>query len=289
MKNNIFVNTIPHSGTHLVTSILDQLDYRHTRLFIKFYSKKPYYRRWQKASINWRTSTEIGNYLRFYSNREVFVSVSSPRIAKAGVVDNLLSKVKGGEYVIGHMPYSKEGEYIVGKSINKTITIIRDPRDMILSMLSHISTRPTHMAHSYLFKVLSTDSERIEAIVCGYDNQYGHLTGALNMYNSMLKWKGQSHNITLKFEDLVGEKGGGQKELQFNEINRIVKHLDLDNTVDDNDIVNIGLNAFGKTSTFRNGLIGKWKDAFNSKDKEMVKKSLGSLLIGLNYESNNEW
>ena len=94
LKRNIFVNTIPHSGTHLVTAILDQLNYKHTQLSNKFYSKKPYYRRKQKAGINWRTSTEIGNYLRFFSNHEILVSVASPRAAKASVVANLLSKVQ---------------------------------------------------------------------------------------------------------------------------------------------------------------------------------------------------
>ena len=288
-KRNIFVNTIPHSGTHLVTAILDQLNYKHTQLSNKFYSKKPYYRRKQKAGINWRTSTEIGNYLRFFSNHEILVSVASPRAAKASVVANLLSKVQNDEYIIGHMPYSKEGGYVVGKFINKTITIIRDPRDMALSMLSHISERPTHMSHNYLFNVLSTDSERLEAIVCGYDNQHGNLTGVLNMYNSMLRWRGQDHNITLKFEDLVGEKGGGKSEMQFDEINRIVKHLDLVKTINDKDIVSIGLNSFGKTSTFRKGVIGKWKSAFNSKDKDIVKKTLGRLLVSLGYESDSKW
>ena len=289
LKRNIFVNTIPHSGTHLVTTILDQLNYKHTQLTNKFYSKKPYYRRRQKAGINWRTSTELGNYVRFFSNHEVLVSVASPRAAKAGVVANLLSKVQNDEYIIGHMPYSEEGGYVVGKFISKTITIIRDPRDMVLSMLSHIGERPAHMSHNYLFNVLSTDSKRLEAIVCGYNNQHGNLTGILNMYNSMLKWKDLDHNITLKFEDLVGEKGGGQNKVQFDTINRMIKHLDLVNAVDDNDIVSIGLNSFGKTSTFRKGVIGKWNSAFNSKDKDMVKKSLGGLLVRLGYELDNKW
>ena len=288
-EENVFVNTIPHSGTHLVAAILDQLNYRHTQIFNKFYSKKPYYRRRQKAGINWRTSTEIGNYLRFFSNHEILVSVASPRVAKAGVVANLLSKVQNHEYIIGHMPYSKEGDRIVCQFIDKTITIIRDPRDMAISMLSHIGERPTHMAHHYLFNVLSTNSERLEAVVLGYNNQYGSLTGVLNMYNSMLKWGDRDHNLTLKFEDLVGEKGGGKNNAQFDAINRMVKHLGLMDMVDDRSIVSIGVDSFGKTSTFRKGMIGKWNNVFNSADKSMVRESLGGLLVRLDYESDNEW
>jgi sulfotransferase 6B1 len=289
MNRNIFVNTIPHSGTHLVTALLDQLDYKHTQLFNRFYSKRPFYRRWQKAGINWRTSTEIGNYFRYFSDNEIPVSVASPRMAKTGVVINLLSKVKGGEYIIGHVPYSKEGSKVIEQYIAKTITIIRDPRDMALSMLNHISARPAHMAHNYLFGVLLTDSERLEAVVNGYKNQYGSLAGLSNMYRSMLLWKKECNNITLKFEDLVGAKGGGRNDVQFNAIKTIIEHIELPNEITDENIVNIGLESFGKSSTFRKGKIGRWRSAFNVEDKKVCKQSINDLLIELNYESSNEW
>ena len=157
MSNNIFVNTIPHSGTHLVTAILDQMGYKHTQLFNRFYSKKPFFRRWQRAGINWRTSTDLWNYIHFFANVEVPVSVASPRMAKSSVVGNLFSKVSGKEYIIGHMPYSDGGKCLVEKYISKTITIVRDPRDMALSMLSHIRERPLHMAYSYLFNQIQID------------------------------------------------------------------------------------------------------------------------------------
>ena len=51
-------------------------------------------------------------------------------MAKSGVVTNLLSSARDCEYIIDHMPYSAKGNELVHKYILKTITIIRDLRDM---------------------------------------------------------------------------------------------------------------------------------------------------------------
>lgn len=289
MKNNIFVNTIPHSGTHLVTAVLDQMGYSHTQLFNRFYTKRPFFRRWQRAGINWRTSTDLGNYVPYLSKDEVPVSVANPRMAKTGVVGSLLGRIKPGQYIIGHMPYSDAGNKLVQKHISKNITIIRDPRDMALSMLSHIRERPLHMAHSYLYSNLQTDSERLFAVVHGYNNEFGRLVGLESMYRSMLPWGDEQDNITLKFEDLVGEKGGGQDDRQHSVIKKILNHIEPTNQVTDKHIAFMGSESFGKTTTFRKGQIGRWVSVLDEKDKGLFKESINDLLIELHYESNSDW
>ena len=289
MKNNIFVNTIPHSGTHLVTALLDQMGYTHTQLFNRLYTKKPFFRRWQRAGINWRTSTALGNYARYFSKDEVPVSVASPRMAKSGVVANLLSAAQDGEYIIGHMPYSEEGNKLIQKYISKTITIIRDPRDMALSMLSHTRERPSHMAYMYLYSQLKTDNERLTAVVNGYDNKFGRLVGLEAMYRSMLSWGNQSGNILLKFEDLVGEQGGGDNAVQYDVVTRVLNHLELAGQMSDEKILSMGSESFGKTTTFRKGQIGKWTDLLDERDKALFKDAVNNLLVELNYEVDSDW
>lgn len=289
MNKNIFVNTIPHSGTHLITSILDKLHFRHAKILARLYIKKPFLRRNIKAGINWRTSTEIGNYFRFLSNREVLVSVSSPRLAKSGVVIDTLSKMKDYEYLIGHMPFSEEGDKIVRNHVSKTITIVRDPRDMALSMLRHIAERPRHLNHFYLFNKLQTNSERFCALIYGFDNKFSRHVGLVQMYDSMLHWKKCDHNLTVKFEDIVGVKGGGKEDKQLNTLKKIVNHIELPNSFSDYEITNIGINAFGKTTTFRNGQIGKWRDTLSSIEKDVCKQQIQSHLVNLGYEKDNNW
>lgn len=289
MKNNIFVNTIPHSGTHLVTAFLDQMGYSHAELYNRFYTKKPYYRRWQRAGINWRTSTDLGNHIRFFSKTEIPVSVASPRMAKSGMVASLLSKIDQDKYIIGHMPFSEAGNTLVKEYIAKTITIIRDPRDMALSMLNHIRERTSHMAHAYLFSHLQNEGQRLIALVNGYDNSYGRLVGLERMYRSMLPWKNTDQNMILRFEDLVGEKGGGQNSLQFDAVQKIINHIETTTQYTNEKILSMGSASFGKTTTFRKGQIGRWAEILNEKDKDLFKNTINDLLIELNYESNLDW
>ena len=229
-----------------------------------------FFRRWQRAGINWRTSTDLWNYIHFFANVEVPVSVASPRMAKSSVVGNLFSKVSGKEYIIGHMPYSDGGKCLVEKYISKTITIVRDPRDMALSMLSHIRERPLHMAYSYLFNQIQDDQKRLEAIVKGYENEFGYLVGLNEMYSSMLLWGYQQNNLILRFEDLVGKKGGGTDDLQFKSVKAIAQHIGILDQFSNEKISSIGSQSFGKTTTFRKGQIGRWVDLLNKNEKYEV-------------------
>ncbi len=289
MKNNIFVNTIPHSGTHLVTTILDSLNYKHSLVRNKFYTVKPYFRRSQKAGINWRSAKELGNYFSMFEKKTVLVSVASPKFVKASIIASLFSKTSNGQYVIGHMPFSPDGKIIIKEHIKKTITIIRDPRDMAISMINHSRTRPQHHAHNYLFDELVSESQRLRAVLLGYDNNFGSLIGIQQMYTSMLKWKEEIKNITLNFEDLVGKRGGGSLEKQISSIKELIHYLDLSAEVDDEKVHDIAKNSFGVSGTFRKGKIGAWKNIYSQSDIELYKSEIGDLLIDLGYESNKEW
>jgi len=287
--NNIFVNTIPHSGTHLVTKIIESLGYEHAVVKNRFYTVKPFYRRQQKAGINWRTSKEIAISPLSFEKKTVLVSVASPRLVKPSLVSRTFSEIYDYKYIIGHMPFSKDGNEVLEKYIKKTITIIRDPRDMAISMINHSRTRPLHHAHRYLFKKLHNDSERLHAVIEGYDNDFGSLIGLNSMYDSMLQWKNQSTNLTIKFEDLVGQKGGGTLEKQIKTIKSIIAHLNIPRKISDDEILSIADTSFGVSGTFRKGKIGGWKNIFLDKDKEFFKLKVNKVLVKNGYESNNQW
>ena len=116
---------------------------------------------------------------------------------------------------------------------------------MAISMINHSRTRPLHHAHRYLFKKLHNDSERLHAVIEGYDNDFGSLIGPNSMYDSMLQWKNQSTNLTIKFEDLVGQKGGGTLEKQIKAIRSIIAHLRIPREINDDEILSIADTSFG--------------------------------------------
>ena len=105
----------------------------------------------------------------------------------------------------------------------------------------------------------------------------------------MLQWKNQNNNLTIKFEDLVGERGGGSLSKQVTSIRAIINHLELRDNISDDMVFDIAKNSFGTSGTFRKGKIGGWKSTFTSKDIELYKATIIDLLIDIGYESDKNW
>jgi len=161
---------------------------------------------------------------------------------------------------------------------------------MARSMLNHIRTRPRHVAYRYLFDELDNELERLKAIVKGYDDVHSRrgIVSITQMYHSMLAWEKALNFIMVRFEDLVGPKGGGDLEQQHLAIRRILNHLGYGD-VRQEVIERIGESAFGKSGTFRRGKAAAWREAFTADEVELFKTYAGDLLIDLGYENTPNW
>ena len=96
------------------------------------------------------------------------------------------------------------------------------------------------------------------------------------------------YTLTVRFENLVGARGGGSDAVQRNEIEKIAAHLGMRLTPDDIDcVIEKAFNP--KSPTFRKGLIGDWKSHFTPEHKDAFKRVAGQLLIDLGYEKDFEW
>lgn len=278
-KYKVLINTIPHCGTHLVSSILDTIGYS-PATYRKFGIIK------KKVDLNWRLSEKILNLSPEKYTDSIQVSVGSPKLVRFNIVKKTLNQVENGKYALSHVPFNEElSNYLISNNW-KGIFIIRDPRDMISSMLRHIENRSHHPFHFYLFKKKKSNSERIEEIVKGFINEKNRkFVGINRMYTSMLKWKKSLNFVFLKYEELVGSKGDGDAVNQKNSIKKILNKLNFTkNTIDNNLLNYIGNESYGKSGTFRKGKIGSWKDKFNEKDVIIFKKYANELLISLGYE-----
>jgi hypothetical protein len=277
MNKRVIVNTVPHSGTHLVSSILDIIGYSHA---LQFHWKTLSYK---KVGINWRTSMLPGNNGMNNMEEKFYVSVATPQLVRADLIKNIIKKINNNKYLLSHIPYSDIFSDMLTDSHFKGISIIRDPRDMCLSMLNHIETRPHHLAFDALYNNLPSRKERLEAIAegtkiqtTGGNRSFGNLK---KMVESMLPWEKPDNFILLKFEDLVGAKGDGLADVQFQSINKILNHLNVEHFV----VEEIANNSFGKSGTFRKGKVNRWKTELNEDEKEIFKKH-DDFIVSLGYE-----
>jgi len=92
-----------------------------------------------------------------------------------------------------------------------------------------------------------------------------------------------NNTLIVRFEDLVGSKGGGSDEIQRNTIKAILEFSGISKY--DNEIDKIQLSLFGGTHTFREGQINAWRKDVDSKTLELMKSTLceTDIVRQLNY------
>ncbi len=202
--------------------------------------------------------------------------------------ERLLRSVGAGEYVMGHVWYSLEMAALLEKHGFRSVLILRDPRDVVVSLTFHIKSWPDHRYHQHFTDVLQTDEERLMASIVGVQavgrRPLANIGRRLQNY---LPWLHVTYNFTTRFERLVGPQGGGRAEDQLVEIEGIARHLGMN--LSSEQIAGMASRLFGQGATFRQGRIGSWKERFNEEHKAAFKRVAGEQLVELGYEPDLDW
>ena len=270
-RPKIFVNSLPKSGTHLLTSILDNIS------GLKY----------QKPALNRNLRWRPIDYVRLWDQRTCLVGIGRPRKVKLATLYHILNGLHPGRYLIGHVPYQE----CVHDSLNsfgiRTLFVTRDPRDVVVSQVHYVLKRKFHHLHKD-FKRLRTDKERIITAILGIRKSNSVKSrGIAEKLTSTLKWADQESVMVLHFEELIGERGGGSLESQEKAIMNIGKHIGIEIGVEE--AHSIGESAFGKGHTYRKGKIGGWQDVFDKDVKDIFKRAAGEHLVNMGYEGDQNW
>jgi hypothetical protein len=175
----------------------------------------------------------------------------------------------------------------------KTIYIYRDPRDQVVSFAYFMKKYPQWVDSNLPVDVLI--SKLIVDVPVYNTHQESDWNDPLlknigsikNFYDLYKGWHEYPNIYITTFEKLVGAKGGGSDEEQYQEIYNIARYLNI--AVSDIDIKAIQEHLFGGTETFRTGQIGSWRTHFTPDDKGMFKQVAGQMLIDLGYEQDLNW
>ena len=163
----------------------------------------------------------------------------------------------------------------------KTIINIRDLRDVALA-LKHQGIKPRYTNKKIFYNMSS--NQKLALYIGKHDSWMSALHQS-NLCLQMLELNPQA--LVIKFENLVGPKGGGTLKKQIQEITKICTFLGV--KLSQAEILNIANSLFGGTKTFKKGQIGLWKKFYTNEHVKLFKKKLGSNLIKLGYESDNNW
>lgn len=244
----IFANSIPKSGTHLLRHILSMMP--------------GIIDRW-----TYHYAEEICDYKK------------------------QLSRGKHGQIISAHMYWNNALSEFLDQAGYKKFLMVRDLRDVCVSSAHYCAKDKRHRLYDY-FNSLGSWPEQLSAAIQGIDaNKLADGVRSKSIaehIDGYVPWVHDKRCLVIKFEDLVGAKGGGDLENQMNTIRRISTHIGLN--LGDDKIREIAVNSFtNKTKTFRKGQIGGWRDEFSGENIELFKQVAGNQLIELGYEKDNNW
>lgn len=177
----------------------------------------------------------------------------------------------------------------------KTLTIVRDPRDHILSVIRH---KGGPKIDEELIPNVITDMiinfARGNAKWRGAKGRSGlggTLRGAATvnqLWTPYIRSMNNPHIYVARFEKLVGPQGNGSShEEQYEEISNIANFLGITLTAEE--IAHVAQNIRGNTHMFVEGKNGKWQEYFTENHKSLFKKSGQATLLQLGYEQDNDW
>lgn len=277
IPEEIVLFTMPKTGTHLVRPLLEHLT--------------------NKTSVSyWSADVDCPkSYLYDKNMTNLFLLLPKvvqaywlhqpiPSSSFASVLDSLNPTEN---FFVTHAPFSPEMEKIIKERNSKVFFLIRDPRDWIISVIKHPPKSGVDIYGGPIgdeeFLSLALN-DKIHHVIEGTTWYYS----AGEVYDKFLPWMHSSVCCTLRFEALLGPRGGNySKKEQIAELRKIANALHLN--VSDEMLLEAFDASFGKGIIFSKGKAGTWKDYFNEEHKDHFKEMLGDILIELGYEKDYNW
>jgi hypothetical protein len=207
-----------------------------------------------------------------------------------GKVEKALASVNKGQYMTAHFSPKSELVAILKKLEYKTLVILRDPRDVAVSSSFYLAHLRRHFLNERFTSELTSKDDRLMAVITGLPDTVTRrgLPSVGNRIERYKQWIGQPTAYLTRFERLVGPNGGGSAEEQRREIMSIGAHINRPLNLQEAESLAIKTWS-NRSSTFRKGAIGDWRNHFTEQHKDAFKEVAGSGLIELGYENDYDW
>ena len=262
LSSKLLVVSIPKAGLHLLTEALGGL---------REVSRRP---------------LPLPNNLPVSSHRESFRGMARNRFAH------------------WHYGATPETLAMAEETDASVIVVLRDPRDIVVSFVDYVCHLEAHVLHRY-YQSLPDLRERMKQAILGVpkdlfdrDSKIGQMRANNPTYpgisdigevcRSYLAWQKHLRTHFVYFEDLVGERGGGDGDRQFSEMRKLMEFLKLNYT--DRRISRLCAGIYNPGSqTFNKGVQGRWKSAFTDETKDLFKMVAAKELVRMGYEKDDQW
>lgn len=250
----VFANGIWKSGTNLLLRGLDLIGARQGRLSIGSFSRETL---WSAVCAAATTPPPK----RIHSSRvnvglEIDAYVSPQWLH--GCIQRRIRDTNC-EVFGGHVGYSWPLAKALGKEDCRSVIVVREPAAVLASFCKWVRKND----HFFLYRHFAglDDAQIAELLLTGFPTPRGHFLPFRIVHTRMLGWQDEPQALVLRFEDIVGPKGGGTKDAQRRAFESLAKFLGR--AEPDWDAIDGKL--FGHGVTFERGSIDGWQSELDPK------------------------
>ncbi len=200
-KNKVVCVSIPKAGTHLLIKCLTLLDI-------------------DGIEYNYDTSKEPAERLRRPYSKMSVEKYAERAFSRLAYRINK-NKFDRRSYLV-HLPYNENKPFFNQFTVANFL-MIRDPRDQLISLAATSLKDPVNRELG-LEKTLLDLLERKQRQT-PWERRHGACDlmwtiGIADFYHAFLPWANESNFCVVRFENLIGEQGGGTLEAQIEEIKK---------------------------------------------------------------------
>lgn len=216
-------------------------------------------------------------------------------------LESIKASISRERFVLwGHPVYNEEQASWFSAAATSLFFLYRDPRDQIISLYFFMKKEslqyPTRFfwnwvhqmtIDEFIFKMIENGTMVEECPEAPH--------GIRELYEIYEPYLTMDDVCKIRFEDLVGAKGGGIKKQQEVIVKAIADNLNIRLSKDSLEDICESLYGIssekGKNgySTFREGQVGSWRRYFSEEHKMAFKAAAGDLLIRWGYEKDLNW
>lgn len=183
----------------------------------------------------------------------------------AATVEDLLA-MPDGCFALGHRAYSRELADVLEANGVRMLGLVRDPRDFIVSLAHHVLRKEGGEFRAVIDSLCRGEPSRFDSFLAAL---YG--------------WQTDPRTTVVRFEELVGPRGGGAEAAQLDAGRRIAELIELE--ISDQAIMEAVSGSYRTdVGQFRRGQIGAWRDELPKDVAEFINLRRAGVLRAWGYE-----